>query len=238
MGIWVESDGFVPSPADAVLYDWDDSGSGDNKGNPDHVGVVETVNKAAGTFSVIEGNYSNAVKRRTLKINGKYIRGFITPKYDTDGTESNTTSVKKSITKIAKEVLAGKWENGEQRKSALKAAGYDYESVQKKVNELSGKTNSTAPSVSRPKVPSYTVGKNYTLQVELKVRKGAGTNYAAKKNSELTANAKANDSDKDGALNKGTVVTCKAIKKVGNDIWMEIPSGWIAAYYDGEIYVK
>ena len=23
-----------------------------------------------------------------------------------------------------------------------------------------------------------------------------------------------------------------------NDIWMQIPSGWIAAYYDGETFVK
>jgi peptidoglycan hydrolase-like protein with peptidoglycan-binding domain len=30
---------------------------------------------------VIEGNYSNAVKRRTLKVNGKYIRGYIVPKF-------------------------------------------------------------------------------------------------------------------------------------------------------------
>ena len=148
MGIWVESDGFVPSPADAVLYDWDDSGSGDNKGNPDHIGVVESVNKAAGTFTVIEGNYSNAVKRRTLEINGRYIRGFITPKYDTDGTVSNSTSAKKTVAEIANEVLAGKWGNGEQRKSALKAAGYDYEAVQKKVNELAnGKTSTPLKSI-------------------------------------------------------------------------------------------
>ena len=91
-GIWVENDAYVPKPADAVLYDWDDSGSGDNTGTPDHIGTVETVNTAAGTFTVIEGNYSNAVKRRTMAINGKYIRGFICPKYDTDGTTSSSST--------------------------------------------------------------------------------------------------------------------------------------------------
>lgn len=42
----------------------------------------------------------------------------------------------KSITEVAKEVIAGKWGNGETRKQKLKAAGYDYAAVQKKVNEL------------------------------------------------------------------------------------------------------
>ena len=43
---------------------------------------------------------------------------------------------KKSIDTIAKEVINGKWGNGDTRKKKLKAAGYDYAAVQKKVNEL------------------------------------------------------------------------------------------------------
>ncbi len=34
---------------------------------------------------------------------------------------------------MAKEVLAGKWGNGEDRKKRLQAAGYDYPAVQAKV---------------------------------------------------------------------------------------------------------
>lgn len=49
--------------------------------------------------------------------------------------ESNS-GAKKSVTAIAKEVIDGKWGNGETRKKKLKAAGYDYAAVQKKVNEL------------------------------------------------------------------------------------------------------
>lgn len=45
-------------------------------------------------------------------------------------------SSKKSVTTIAKEVIAGKWGNGETRKRKLEAAGYDYAKVQAKVNEL------------------------------------------------------------------------------------------------------
>ena len=82
MGIWVETDNYVPKPADIILYDWQDSDTGDNKGAPDHVGIVEYVYK--NTFTVIEGNYHNAVGRRAVKVNGKYIRGYIVPKYDAE----------------------------------------------------------------------------------------------------------------------------------------------------------
>lgn len=82
MGIWVEADNYVPLPGDIPMYDWDDSGSGDNRGGADHVGVVEEI--SGNSFTVIEGNYSNSVKRRTMKVNGKYIRGYIVPKFDAE----------------------------------------------------------------------------------------------------------------------------------------------------------
>jgi len=96
MGIWQEADNYVPDLADAVLYDWEDSGSGDNQGTPDHIGIVVFVNKSNGTFIVMEGNKDGAVGQRTMKINGKYIRGFITPKFavvtsDTDTSTKTTT---------------------------------------------------------------------------------------------------------------------------------------------------
>lgn len=37
---------------------------------------------------------------------------------------------------IALEVIAGKWGNGEERIKALEHAGYDYQKVQKCVNDL------------------------------------------------------------------------------------------------------
>ena len=43
---------------------------------------------------------------------------------------------KKSNETIAKEVLAGKWGSGKERKKKLKAAGYNYAAVQKIVNQL------------------------------------------------------------------------------------------------------
>ena len=46
------------------------------------------------------------------------------------------TEPKKSVDEIAKEVLDGKWGNGDERVKKLKEAGYDPDAVQKKVNEL------------------------------------------------------------------------------------------------------
>lgn len=84
----------------------------------------------------------------------------------------------------------------------------------------------------------YTVGQTYTLQANMNVRTGAGTNYPIKAHSQLTAGGQAADPDKNGSLQKGTRVTCQEIKQVGADIWMRIPSGWIAAVSGGKTYVS
>lgn len=43
---------------------------------------------------------------------------------------------KKSVDEIAREVIQGKWGNGIERKNRITNAGYDYNAVQKRVNEL------------------------------------------------------------------------------------------------------
>lgn len=78
-GLWVEDDAYVPSPGDIIMYDWDDSGLGDNRGSPDHVGIVEQV--VGSTITIIEGNKGGAVARRKLAVNGRYIRGYCVPDY-------------------------------------------------------------------------------------------------------------------------------------------------------------
>lgn len=97
---------------------------------------------------------------------------------------------------------------------------------------------SSKPS-TKPSAPTFKVGSVYTTQVDLRVRKGAGANYAQKLRSSLTADGRKNARRGIYAvLNKGTRVTVQAVKHVGNDIWILIPSGWIAAYYRGKVYVK
>lgn len=129
MGIWKESDLYRAKAGDLILYDWQDNGKGENVGVPDHIGIIEKIENDK--YIVIEGNYDNEVKRRKISVNGRYIRGFITPDYDKE-----VVAKKKSITTIAKEVIAGKWDNGSERKEKLEKAGYDYKKVQAKVNSL------------------------------------------------------------------------------------------------------
>lgn len=88
-GIWVEKDNYVPKVGDVVMYDWDDTGKGDNTGWPEHVGIVCSVSEK--TFKVIEGNMNDTVGYRTMVVNGKYIRGFITPKYSKFATKKAAT---------------------------------------------------------------------------------------------------------------------------------------------------
>lgn len=54
---------------------------------------------------------------------------------------------KKSIGELVEEVLQGKWGNGDGRKAALTAAGYDYAAVQKAVNEKVSAASSSAKTV-------------------------------------------------------------------------------------------
>ena len=51
-------------------------------------------------------------------------------------TTQAKTAAKKSVATLAKEVIAGKWGNGADRKKRLTKAGYDYKKVQAKVNQL------------------------------------------------------------------------------------------------------
>ena len=53
-----------------------------------------------------------------------------------DGNGNVVYPTKKSVDEIAGEVIQGKWGNGTDRKNKLTNAGYDYNAVQKRVNEL------------------------------------------------------------------------------------------------------
>lgn len=85
-GQWVEDDAYVPQIGDIIMYDWQDTGAGDNRGNPDHVGMVAAVNGT--TLTIIEGNNGNAVACRTLQVNGRYIRGYCLPNYASKATSA------------------------------------------------------------------------------------------------------------------------------------------------------
>ncbi len=85
----------------------------------------------------------------------------------------------------------------------------------------------------------YNVGQTYTLITNVKVRDGAGTNARRKKKSELTTDGQKNALDQENAtLKEGTKVTVQEVKNLNGDIWVRIPSGWIAVKYQGNTYLK
>lgn len=58
--------------------------------------------------------------------------------FDANGNvvSGSNTSTTKTIDELAKEVIKGLWGNGADRRNRLTAAGYDYNAVQRRVNEL------------------------------------------------------------------------------------------------------
>lgn len=131
-GIWIEDGKITPKPADIVCFNWDDTTQA-NDGWADHIGIVESVSN--GVITTIEGNYGRQVKRRTMPVGWGYIRGYARPKYGTS-TSTDTSTSKKSVEEIAKEVINGTWGKGDDRKKKLAAAGYDFATVQAKVGEI------------------------------------------------------------------------------------------------------
>ena len=58
-GVWIEDENRIPNVGDIVFYDWEDHGNGNNKGTPNHVGIV--IGVSGGAFLVLEGNKDNKI---------------------------------------------------------------------------------------------------------------------------------------------------------------------------------
>ena len=85
LGRWKESDSYIPTPGDVIMYAWGDNGVGDCTGGASHVGIVVACDGK--TITVIEGNKNDAVGYREIAVNGRYIRGFGLPDYASKATE-------------------------------------------------------------------------------------------------------------------------------------------------------
>ncbi len=90
-GIWEEDGGVIPDPGWIVCYNWDDA-TQPNDGFADHIGLVESV--SGSNISVIEGNYNDAVRRRTIPIGWGYIRGYAKPKYAAENQKAEPAKSK------------------------------------------------------------------------------------------------------------------------------------------------
>ena len=98
--------------------------SGEQDGGDDVLYRVQT-----GAFSK-KANAENLVEQ--LKNNG-YDAFIVEPEKMEDNPPNVPT---KSIDELAREVIAGEWGNGDERRVALENAGYDYRAVQDRVNDL------------------------------------------------------------------------------------------------------
>lgn len=79
------------------------------------------------------------VHLRAVDNSGKYIAGvygWVDLSSITGKIGATEQTPKKTVDELAREVIAGKWGNGTDRKNRLTAAGYDYSAVQKRVNEM------------------------------------------------------------------------------------------------------
>jgi len=105
------------------------------------------------------GNASGSLTRHNMFVAttcpGPYLQSRFQELADTvnailDGTTTTTnpTTGTKTIDEIAHEVIAGKYGNGEARKVNLAKAGYDFNVVQAKVNEILGATVATPTTKS------------------------------------------------------------------------------------------
>ncbi len=150
----------------------------------DHVGIVESVN--SNTITTLEGNVdgynynwagTSTFKRKTRYLSDSTVYAFYRPKWNETTSTSTSQTKKKSVDELAKEVIAGKWSAGEERKQKLTAAGYSYSAVQNRVNELlSGKT----PQKSVDELAREVIqGKRGNGEERRKKLTAAGYNYSA-----------------------------------------------------------
>ena len=100
----------------------------------------------------------------------KAIVEAVTGKTVSGGTSSGASKPtastgKKSTDTIAKEVIAGKWGNGDDRKKKLEAAGYNYNTIQNRVNEMLGVKASSSGTAKK------------TLKVGMKAKPKTAVSY-------------------------------------------------------------
>lgn len=228
MGIWQEDGNYTPKSGDIIFYDW-----GGKDTWSDHVGIVESVEN--NKITVLEGNKSNAVGRRTLTVGNDAIRGYGVINYD--GTQSTSQPTPQPTPQPSQ-------------------VNYKV-----KVNTPSGVNCRKEPNANGTKVTAYANGTELTITKEsngwgyanntgwvsleyctkVETSKSLGTyevtasdlivrnapNGKAVGYNGLTTDGKKHDTDKDGAIQKGTRVT---VLEWSNG-WAKIPSGWVSGDY-------
>ena len=99
-----------------------------------NAGFKPVMTQNGSTYKVVIGPYAS---KKSAEATAKKVEAA---KFDTYITNKIGTIIdvptKKTIDELAREVIQGKWGMGTTRKARLTKAGYDYEAVQTRVNEL------------------------------------------------------------------------------------------------------
>lgn len=124
---------------------------GDNVKAGQKLGIIGTTGQSTGVhlhFQIDKGGSSSAIDPYDYLFNGKaFVSG---------NTSSDTTIANKSVDELAKEVIAGKYGNGQDRVNAL---GSRYSEVQTRVNELLSNTSNNESSKNESQVDILTLVK-------------------------------------------------------------------------------
>lgn len=237
---WQEDESVKPASGWIIFYDWQDNGVGDNKGSSEHVGIVEKVSD--GVITVIEGNKNDSVARRTLKVNGKYIRGYGVPKYNSVNVTPIESEKKATLYKVKVNTPSGLNCRKKPSTSAAIVTAYPNNTPLEIIAESNGwgetndgwvllkytaKINETKNTSNTSKTSGKALGTyKTTAKPALKVREGPGENYDRVPKSKLTKDGKEH-SNENGGLLPGTPVT--VLEWVGD--WAKIPSGYVKGSY-------
>ncbi|MFW5477379.1 MAG: GH25 family lysozyme [Segatella copri] len=99
---------------------------------------------------VINGLWGNGDDRKQRLTAAGYDYGVVQNRVNELLSGSKPVTPRKTVSELAKEVIAGKWGNGNFRKQALTKAGYDYSAVQKEVNRIfSGANTKSIDTLAR-----------------------------------------------------------------------------------------
>ena len=152
--------GMVPKVGACMVWE----GKGDLAG---HVAIVEKVYDNNHVYTSESGYGSknpfwnshryNNNGRWGCNSNYKFLGFIYNPAVKEEVIEA---PVRKSVDELAREVIRGDWGNGQDRKDRLTAAGYNYNEVQGRVNEI---LRGNAPSAPASNVITYTVKRGDTL---------------------------------------------------------------------------
>lgn len=153
---------------------------------------------------VIAGSWGNGnTRKQKLEAAGydyNAVQAEVNRQLGVSGGSSSSSSNKKSVSQVAKEVIAGSWGNGDTRKKKLEAAGYNYSEVQAEVNRQlgvsSGSSSSSTSSSSIDKLAQDVIAGKYGTGEARKKALGSNYNAVQKRVNQILAGSGSSTSSK------------------------------------------